>query len=61
MPGGPNTPDTLVSLSAGQAEIATANWLPFVDGIQKGNDFVLIGAQWAKSPAAVMSMAKSRC
>ncbi|MDH2091659.1 ABC transporter substrate-binding protein [Rhizobium pusense] len=58
MPGGPNTPDTLVSLSAGQAEIATANWLPFVDGIQKGNDFVLIGAQWAKSPAAVMSMAK---
>jgi len=58
LPGGPNTPDTLVSLSAGQAEIATANWLPFIDAVQKGNDFVLIGAQWAKSPAAIMSMAK---
>ncbi|WP_052182802.1 ABC transporter substrate-binding protein [Rhizobium sp. YS-1r] len=58
LPGGPNAPDTLVSLSAGQAEIATANWLPFIDAVQKGNDFVLLGAQWAKSPAAVMSMAK---
>lgn len=58
LPGGPNTPDTLVSLSAGQADIATANWLPFIDAVQKGNDFVLVGAQWAKSPAAVISMAK---
>ncbi|EUB99380.1 hypothetical protein PMI07_005661 [Rhizobium sp. CF080] len=58
LPGGPNTPDTLVSLSAGRADIATANWLPFLDAIQKGNEFVLIGQQWAKSPAAVMSMAK---
>lgn len=58
LPGGPNTPDTLVSLSAGRADIATANWLPFLDAVQKGNEFVLIGQQWARSPAAVMSMAK---
>lgn len=58
LPGGPNTPDPLVSLSAGQAQVATANWLPFLDAVQKGNDFVLIGAQWEKSPSAIMSMAK---
>src|SRR4051812_35636126 len=52
MAGGPNAPDTLVSLSADSAEIATANWLPILDAIEKGNDFVILGASWQKSPAA---------
>lgn len=54
--GGPNAPDTLVSLSAGRAQAATANWLPFLDAVVLGNDFVLVGAQWEKSPAAIISL-----
>ncbi|EJJ29823.1 ABC transporter substrate-binding protein [Rhizobium sp. CF142] len=56
--GGPSAPDTLVSLSAGASQISTANWLPFLDAVDKGNDFVILGASWNKSPAALMSLAK---
>lgn len=58
IPGGPNAPDTLVSLAADRAQFATANWLPILDAVAKGNDFVIVGAQWAISPAALMSMAR---
>ncbi|WP_238858118.1 ABC transporter substrate-binding protein [Faunimonas pinastri] len=58
IPGGPNAPDTLVSLATGAADVAGANWLPILDSVAKGNDFVIIGATWAKSPAAVCSMAR---
>ena len=56
IPGGPNAPQTLVSLSAGTADIVTANWLPVLDAIASGNDFVVLGALWNKSPAAFISM-----
>ncbi|QPM91534.1 ABC transporter substrate-binding protein [Pseudooceanicola algae] len=56
IPGGPNAPQTLVSLSAGSADIVTANWLPVLDAIDSGNDFIILGAVWAKSPAAFLSM-----
>ncbi|MCD7060718.1 ABC transporter substrate-binding protein [Pelagibacterium xiamenense] len=56
LPGGPNAPDTLVSLSADRAQMCTANWLPILDAIEQGNDFVVLGAQWQRSPAALMSM-----
>lgn len=56
--GGPGAPDTLVSLAAGIAQISTANWLPFLDAVERKNDFVILGAAWNKSPAALMSLAK---
>ncbi|AJE46660.1 ABC transporter substrate-binding protein [Plastorhodobacter daqingensis] len=55
--GGPNAPDTLVSLAAGRAQVCTANWNPFLDARARGNDFVLIGAQWKVSPSAIISLA----
>jgi ABC-type nitrate/sulfonate/bicarbonate transport system substrate-binding protein len=55
--GGPNAPDTLVSLAADSAQVSTANWLPILDAIEKGNDFTILGASWAKSPAALLSLA----
>jgi len=59
LPGGPNAPDTLVSLSADRSQISGANWLPILDAIAQGNDFVILGAQWQRSPAALMSLAES--
>jgi ABC-type nitrate/sulfonate/bicarbonate transport system substrate-binding protein len=57
-PGGPNAPDSLVALAAGNAQVSIANWLPFLDAVARGNDFVIIGATYARSPAALCSMAR---
>lgn len=59
IPGGPNAPDTLVTLAAEKSQLSDANWLPILDAVAKGNQFVILGATWAKSPAAIMSMAKA--
>jgi ABC-type nitrate/sulfonate/bicarbonate transport system substrate-binding protein len=55
--GGPQAPDTLVSLAADNSQISTANWLPILDAIEQGNDFVILGATWQRSPAAMISLA----
>jgi len=55
--GGPQAPDTLVSLAADNSQISTANWLPILDAIAQGNDFVILGATWQRSPAAMISLA----
>jgi len=55
--GGPQAPDTLVSLAADNAQVSTANWLPILDAIAQGNDFVILGATWQRSPAAILSLA----
>jgi len=55
--GGPQAPDTLVSLAADNSQISTANWLPILDAIGQGNDFVILGATWQRSPAAMLSLA----
>jgi ABC-type nitrate/sulfonate/bicarbonate transport system substrate-binding protein len=57
LPGGPQAPDTLVSLAADNSQVSTANWLPILDAIGQGNDFVILGAIWQKSPAAMLSLA----
>lgn len=56
-PGGPNAPGVLVSLSAGDAQYAGADWMPFLEAVQKGNDFVVLGAAFPISPAALLSLA----
>ncbi|MCX5495521.1 ABC transporter substrate-binding protein [Kaistia dalseonensis] len=58
LPGGPNAPDALVTLVAGSADVASPDWLPFLEAVDKGNDLVILGASWAKSPAALLSLAK---
>lgn len=56
LPGGPNTPLAPVTVAAGQAEIGYATWLPFVDSVLRGNDFVAIGATFAVSPIGILSL-----
>jgi ABC-type nitrate/sulfonate/bicarbonate transport system substrate-binding protein len=57
-PGGPNAPDPLVQLAANNAQLCTANWLPFLDAVGRGNDFVILGAIYGRSPGALCSMAR---
>jgi ABC-type nitrate/sulfonate/bicarbonate transport system substrate-binding protein len=55
--GGPNAPAPLVTVAAGKAEIGYANWFPFLDAVNKGNDFVLIGHTFPVSPLGILSLA----
>lgn len=55
VPGGPNTPSTLVSLAAGQANVAYCNWDQLGQAISRGNDLVVIGAQFPVNPVGLLS------
>jgi ABC-type nitrate/sulfonate/bicarbonate transport system substrate-binding protein len=54
--GGPNAPLAPVSVAAGRAEIGYATWLPLLDAIAKGNDFVILGATFPVSPVGILSL-----
>jgi ABC-type nitrate/sulfonate/bicarbonate transport system substrate-binding protein len=56
LPGGPNAPLAPVSVAAGRAELGFATWLPFLDAVQKGNDFVALGATFPVSPVGILSL-----
>jgi len=55
-PGGPDAPDPLVMVAAGDAQIGFASWLPFLDAVARGNDYVLVAAQFQSSPLGVISL-----
>ncbi|EUB99381.1 hypothetical protein PMI07_005662 [Rhizobium sp. CF080] len=54
--GGPNAPSALTSVAAGDADIGYTGWLPFLDAVAKGNDYVLIAAQMQTSPLGIISL-----
>ena len=57
--GGPNAPMPTVAVAARDAHIGFDNDLRhLMDAILNGNDLVLLGAQYQRSPAAVLSLAK---
>src|SRR5262245_41172988 len=56
IPGGPNAPQALVVVSAGKATLGQANWLPFLDAVGQGNDFVIIAANFPISAAGLISL-----
>ncbi len=56
-PGGPNAPKPLVTLAAGKIDIGYGGWLPFLDAVARGNDFVLIAATFSVSPLGILSLA----
>lgn len=57
IPGGPGAANSLTELAADNVQIALGTWVAFVDSIQKGNDFVLIGTQFQSSPLGLISLA----
>ena len=54
--GGPNAPQPLITVSAGKAQLGSANWLPFLDAVGQGNDFVVIAANFPISAAGLISL-----
>jgi ABC-type nitrate/sulfonate/bicarbonate transport system substrate-binding protein len=55
-PGGPNAPQPVVELSARQADVGEAEWLPFIDAVLLGNDFVLIASIYPIHPGGLLSL-----
>jgi ABC-type nitrate/sulfonate/bicarbonate transport system substrate-binding protein len=55
-PGGPNAPQPVVELSARQADVGEAEWLPFLDAVLLGNDFVIIASIYPIYPGGLISL-----
>jgi ABC-type nitrate/sulfonate/bicarbonate transport system substrate-binding protein len=56
LPGGPNAPPPPVTVAAGGAEIGYGNWLPYLDAVARGNDFVLLAGTFPVSPLGILSL-----
>jgi ABC-type nitrate/sulfonate/bicarbonate transport system substrate-binding protein len=56
LPGGPNAPQPVVVLAAEQATFGDAEWLPFLDAVQQGNDFVILAAQFPILPTGIITL-----
>jgi len=54
--GGPNAPVSLVTLAAGQADIAGTSWLQLLDAEAHGNDFVIIASMVPATPEGLLSL-----
>ncbi|MCX7366761.1 MAG: ABC transporter substrate-binding protein [Alphaproteobacteria bacterium] len=54
--GGPNAPPPLVTVAASGADLGYATWLPFLDALGRGNDFVLIAGTFPVSPLGIISL-----
>ncbi|HXM13451.1 MAG TPA: ABC transporter substrate-binding protein [Terriglobales bacterium] len=54
--GGPNAPVSLVTLAAGQADIAGTSWLQLLDAEAHGNDFVIIASMVPTTPEGLISL-----
>jgi ABC-type nitrate/sulfonate/bicarbonate transport system substrate-binding protein len=57
LPGGPNAPPAPVTVAAGGAEVGYGTWLPYLDAIARGNDFVLVAGTFPVSPLGILSLA----
>jgi ABC-type nitrate/sulfonate/bicarbonate transport system substrate-binding protein len=56
LPGGPNAPQPVVVVAAEQATFGDAEWLPFLDAVQQGNDFVVLAAQFPILPTGIITL-----
>jgi len=56
LPGGPNAPQPPVTVASGKAEIGYGNWLPYLDALNRGNDFVLVAGTFPVSPLGILSL-----
>jgi ABC-type nitrate/sulfonate/bicarbonate transport system substrate-binding protein len=55
-PGGPNAPQPVVEVAAHQAHLGDAEWLPLLDAVTRGNDYVIIGSVFPVHPAGLISL-----
>jgi ABC-type nitrate/sulfonate/bicarbonate transport system substrate-binding protein len=56
LPGGPNAPQPVLEISAGEADFGDSDWLPFCDAIAQGNDFVILASLFPVTPAGLISL-----
>jgi ABC-type nitrate/sulfonate/bicarbonate transport system substrate-binding protein len=56
VPGGPNAPPPPVTVAAGGAEFGFGTWLPYLDAVGRGNDFVLVAGTFPVSPLGILSL-----
>ncbi len=56
LPGGPNAPPPPVTVAAGGAEFGYGTWLPYLDAVGRGNDFVLVAGTFPVSPLGILSL-----
>jgi ABC-type nitrate/sulfonate/bicarbonate transport system substrate-binding protein len=56
LPGGPNAPQPVLEISAGEADFGDSDWLPFCDAVAQGNDFVIIASLFPIAPIGLISL-----
>jgi ABC-type nitrate/sulfonate/bicarbonate transport system substrate-binding protein len=56
LPGGPNAPQPVLEISAGEADFGDSDWLPFCDAVTQGNDFVILASLFPVAPAGLISL-----
>ena len=56
LPGGPNAPQPVLEISAGEADFGDSDWLPFCDAISQGNDFVILASLFPVCPVGLISL-----
>lgn len=54
--GGPNVPQPVIEIAAGQANIGDSDWLPLVDALSRGNDFVILASLFPVAPTGLISL-----
>ncbi|HEY9126845.1 MAG TPA: ABC transporter substrate-binding protein [Acidobacteriaceae bacterium] len=59
LPGGPNTPSPVTVIAAGQAAMGDADWLPLLDAVGQGNDFVVIASLFPILPVGLISLPRA--
>jgi ABC-type nitrate/sulfonate/bicarbonate transport system substrate-binding protein len=59
LPGGPNAPQPVLEISAGEADIGDADWLSLCDAIAQGNDFVILASLYPVGPVGLISLPKN--
>ncbi|HTV51913.1 MAG TPA: ABC transporter substrate-binding protein [Steroidobacteraceae bacterium] len=56
LPGGPNAPQPVLEISAGEADFGDSDWLPYCDAIAQGNDFVIVASLFPVAPVGLISL-----
>jgi len=54
--GGPNVPQPVIEIAADQANIGDSDWLPLVDALAHGNDFVILASLFPVAPVGLISL-----